>query len=211
MDEQLGCTVIVVCPSLLQGGVLPAKPKVITKVLESIYPLHDSVVAIEFKKRGLYGDLIKRIEEGTKVLEVGCGTGRLLENLCGKARAVGLDISLKFLKIAKERLEKCGIDLVYGTATNLPFRSNAFDYVITYTMMHHLTSDEKVQSIKEIGRVGKVYLFGEVGKELCWSALLLRLIGSKGLLKRKHIEKAGLKVIEWRDVGQFCLVHGLAK
>ncbi len=190
---------------------MPARAKVITKVLETIYPLHDSVVAIEFQKRGLYSDLLKEVREGSKVLEVGCGTGRLLEGLCGKARAVGLDISLKFLKIAKERLERCGIDFVYGTATNLPFRSGAFDYVITYTMMHHLTDDEKVQSIREIKRVGGVYLFGEVGKRICWSAILLKIIGSKGLLNKKHLKKAGMTVLEWKDMGQFCLVHGRAK
>ncbi len=190
---------------------MPAKAKIITKVLEMIYPLHDSVVAIEFQKRGLYLDLLKKVRKGANVLEIGCGTGRLLEGLCGKARAVGLDISLKFLKIAKERLDKCGIDFVYGTATNLPFRSGTFEYAITYTMMHHLTDKEKVQTIKEIKRVSKTYLFGEVGKRLCWSAILLKIIGSKSLLTKRHIEEAGMRVLEWKDVDQFCLVHGMAR
>jgi len=188
-----------------------ARKKVITKVLEAIYPLHDDVVAIKFIEDGYYSRVTSKVGEGARVLEVGCGTGRLLQTICKRNYGMGLDISEKFLKIAKERLLRCPFDLVLGTATNLPFRSDAFEATFTFTMIHHLNDDEKLEMLKEIKRVSELYVFGEVGKTLCWSSLLLKLIGRKGLVNKKIIEKAGLVVEEWEDMKGFCLISGKAR
>ncbi len=190
---------------------MPARPKLITRVLEAIYPLHDDVVAIKFIEGGYYQRALEKVEEGSRVLEVGCGSGRLLQTICEKTYGVGLDISEKLIKMAKERLRNCPYDFVLGTATNLPFRSNSFDYAVTFTMAHHLTDEEKIEMIEEILRVAREYLFGEVGKTLCWSSVLLKLIGRKGLLRREHFKEAGAELLEWEDMGGFCLVKGRAR
>lgn len=188
-----------------------AKPKIITKILETIYPLHDEVVAIKFIERGYYQDVLRSIGKWKRIVEIGCGTGRLLEVAKGQGIIIGLDISLKFLRIAKERLRNETVDLVYGTATNLPFRSNSFDAAVTFTMIHHLKKTEKISMIKEIGRVANVYAFGEVGKRLCWSAILLKIIGAKDLISKNVIEKSGMEIIEWEDMDGFCLIRGIAR
>ncbi len=188
-----------------------ARPKIITKVLESIYPLHDDVVAPKFVERGYYEETLNAVG-WNRALEIGCGTGRLLEvGRKYKKPMWGLDISLKFLKIAKERLREWPVDLVYGTATNLPFRDNSFDLAITFTMIHHLTDIEKMEMFKEIHRVSEWYAFGEVGRKVCWSAILLKIIGAKNLISKKILESAGFEVLQWKKLDGFCLIVGLAR
>ena len=188
-----------------------AKPKLITKILKSIYPLHDDLVAKEFIRLGLYKRALDLLPKGwRKVVDVGCGTGRTIEAVEEGKIVIGLDITLDFLKLAKRRYSQRPIDCIYGTATNLPFRSNAFDGALTYTMMHHLTREEKLRALSEISRVSRTYVFGEVGKKLCWSSILLKLIGSKDLLTKELLERAGMKVEVWIDPKSFCLIIGRA-
>ncbi len=188
-----------------------ARPKTITRVLKAIYPLHDDVVAKAFLKKGLYERALKLLpNEWKRLVDIGCGTGRTLESIEENKLVIGLDLTLEFLKLAKSRHVKRPVDFVYGTATHLPFRSNSFDGALTYTMMHHLTTDEKVRALREIARVSEVYVFGEVGKKLCWSSVLLKLIGSKGLISKELISKAGLRLEVWEDPRSFCLVIGRA-
>jgi hypothetical protein len=78
-------------------------------------------------------------------------------------------------------------------------------------MIHHLTDNEKKKMLNEIRRVSRVYLFGEVGKRLCWSSILLKLIGRKSLINKKLIEESGLVVEEWDDMKGFCLISGKAR
>ena len=188
-----------------------ARPKLITKVLKSIYPIHDDLVAKEFIRLGLYKKALNLLpKKWRRIVDVGCGTGRAIEVVEEGKVVIGLDITLDFLKLAKRRYSRRPIDCVYGTATNLPFRSNSFDGALTYTMMHHLTKEEKLRALSEISRVSRTYVFGEVGKKICWSSILLKLIGSKDLLTKELLEKAGMRVDVWEDPKSFCLIIGRA-
>lgn len=72
------------------------------------------------------------IASGSKVLEVGCGTGRTSCYLAKEgAEVTGLDVRPKMLEKAKLRAEKEGvkIDWVEGDIHRLPFDSGSFDAV----------------------------------------------------------------------------------
>ncbi len=73
-----------------------------------------------------------RYLRGERVLEVGCGTGALLVDLAGRARAVcGSDLSPAMLRQARRRLRRagCAIPLCRARAQALPYRSASFDTV----------------------------------------------------------------------------------
>jgi ubiquinone/menaquinone biosynthesis C-methylase UbiE len=71
-----------------------------------------------------------------RVLEVGCGTGRWLQDfLAAGYTACGLDVSLKMLAQARSQGER--IPLVCGTASRLPFRGASFDFVYCVHALHH--------------------------------------------------------------------------
>ena len=78
---------------------------------------------------------VERFASGKRVLEVGCGTGLLLERIAGFAsEAKGVDLSPGMLEHAAKR----GLDVVEGSATALPFESDRFDVVCSFKVLAHV-------------------------------------------------------------------------
>lgn len=89
-----------------------------------------------------------------KVLDVGCGTGRLVRYLNQKGfRAFGTDIEDWALKYAR-KINKRGVILKAG-ATKLPFESKSLDLVSCLSVVEHLSKKDGVIFIKEAKRVLK--------------------------------------------------------
>lgn len=92
--------------------------------------------------------------EGDKVLDVGGGTGRLLEHLPSFLDVVVVDPSSKMLERASRKIE-CfrSYQLLNGKAQSLPFDNDSFDYVICADALHHFEGVR--ESIREMVRVLK--------------------------------------------------------
>ena len=90
------------------------------------------------------------------VLDVGCGTGTLLERAARAlpGRFVGLDLSLEMLEAARRKLgPRAG--LVAGSAATLPFRSRTFDLVVSTSALHHWRQpDAALTEIRRVLRSG---------------------------------------------------------
>lgn len=85
---------------------------------------------------------------GKEVLEVGCGTGLILERLSRVAeRAVGVDLSPGMLEHAKAR----GLDVHEGSATALPFEDASFDAAVSFKVLAHV--EDISSAMGEMGRV----------------------------------------------------------
>ncbi len=75
-----------------------------------------------------------------KILDVGVGLGRLLEKLINKVETsyelnlYGLDISLEYLKKAKEK----GINVVLSKVEDIPFKKDFFDIIICTDVLEHV-------------------------------------------------------------------------
>ena len=85
------------------------------------------------------------LEEGSKVLDLGCGTGELLkilEDRFPSSDFAGIDLTEEMLAIAKQKLSS-RVELLLGSVTNLPFASESFDWVIMSNIIGHL-SDKKI-------------------------------------------------------------------
>lgn len=125
-----------------------------------------------------------KIAKGTKILDVGCGTGISSGFDC---RVVGIDPSIKLLKQNKN-------SKVLGIAENLPFKNSSFEHVISVTSIHNFTDVEK--SISEMKRVGRQYFVFSVLKRSNKFGNIKRLI--EGSFKiEKTVEHA-------QDVIFFC-------
>ncbi len=93
-----------------------------------------------------------------KVLDIGCGIGRLSEFFAKDFKEVeGIDISDEMIKKAKERLSN--LNNVNFTATDgvhYPFSDNYFDLVFSYIVFQHMPSEEIIEeNFKEALRVLK--------------------------------------------------------
>ncbi len=139
---------------------------------------------------GLIDDLEVSVAEplarGGTVLEVGCGTGLILERVAKVAeRAVGIDLSPGMLKQARER----GLDVVEGVATALPFADESFDLVYSFKVLAHVPEIET--ALAEMARVTK--RGGTVLAEFYnpWSLrYLAKRLGPAGRISEKTTEAA---------------------
>ena len=101
------------------------------------------------------------LEEGERVLEVGCGTGVLsfLSKLAvGEAGEVaGIDIAPKMVSRAQEKARKANLEIAFevGSIDELPYSNGSFDVVISSLMLHHLPMEVKREGLGEVNRVLK--------------------------------------------------------
>ena len=103
------------------------------------------------------------IRPGDRLLDLGCGEGRhsISAYLLADAEIVGLDLGLKDLKTAKERLmdfptppSKGGYcAFIQGSGHELPFPDNTFDHVICSEVLEHIP--DYPSFLREINRVLK--------------------------------------------------------
>jgi ubiquinone/menaquinone biosynthesis C-methylase UbiE len=103
-----------------------------------------------------YKRLIGNLER-KRVLDVGCGTGRGLVDLVRDAAfAAGADASLDMLSIALQKMagnSRAGLANAY--AQELPFRTSAFDMVVSLNFLHLFSLETQRKMVDEMKRVVK--------------------------------------------------------
>lgn len=123
---------------------------------------YDWLICNFFPEKEFKSALLKQanILDGHAVLDFGCGTATL--TIMAKqnqplAKLTGVDVDEKILSIAREKLKKTknGIQIDKYDGDVLPYRDSSFDRVITSLVFHHLTKEQKENSLKEIKRVLK--------------------------------------------------------
>lgn len=93
--------------------------------------------------------------DGERVLDLGCGNGRLLEILGEKPiEYFGLDTSEKLIEIAKKKYPQDRFEV--GDILKLPYSDNFFNKVFAIRILHHIPSKAfRLRAIEEIKRVLK--------------------------------------------------------
>ena len=103
-------------------------------------------------QRSVVAAVAPRLPPGARVLDVGCGTGRLLDRLrtvLPGAALFGLDRSSGMTEAARHLRSYLRIER--GTAESLPHPDGCFDAVVTTVSFHHWT--DKVAAVAEVRRV----------------------------------------------------------
>lgn len=91
----------------------------------------------------------------SRILDIGCGKGFLLfeiTQILHGCTVHGVDVSQYAIDNAKEEIRN---NIVYSSATKLPFDANSFDLVISINTLHNLLSFELESALREINRVSK--------------------------------------------------------
>jgi len=105
--------------------------------------------------------LTSYVQKGDKILDLGCGNGRLYKILKNKEiEYTGIDISKKLIEIARKNFQfsifhrQGGIPLrrdnfqtnskprfIVADALNLPFKEKEFDLVFAIALLHHIPTE----------------------------------------------------------------------
>ncbi len=101
--------------------------------------------------------LDKLADPTVSVLDVGAGTGELLEFVrksSGGERMmlVGLDSGERSVQTLRDRSVVC----VQGSGFELPFADNSFDYVVSSLTFHHFADRDAVRVLREMKRVARI-------------------------------------------------------
>lgn len=117
---------------------------------DSIRSLYVPQQQVEAKLLELIGD-----EPVLDLLDIGTGTGRILELLAGKVqRGIGIDLNNDMLALARSNVE--GSDLAHihvrkGDMYRLPLEDASVDLVVVHMVLHY--SDNPCEVVREAGRV----------------------------------------------------------
>ena len=96
--------------------------------------------------------LVDRLVGSGRVLDVGCGTGSLLEEVDARYERFGVDFSLGMLRVARAR----ELRVAQASGGALPFATGEFDGAMTFAVLHHLIDPDLVEAtIREMCRVVK--------------------------------------------------------
>jgi len=88
------------------------------------------------------------------VVDVGCGTGRLLGRLRAalpEASLTGVDVSAAMLDVARGKPELAGVRLAEGSAAALPLDDASVDAAVSTVSFHHW--DDQLAGLRDVARV----------------------------------------------------------
>ena len=102
-----------------------------------------------------------RIGPGTRVLELGCGTGEFTRRVAPVgAEVIALDLSGDLLAKARAKVGALA-RFARGNAEALPFGAGVFDVVYGCSILHHLDVEAALREVRRVLRRGGRLVFSE--------------------------------------------------
>ena len=101
------------------------------------------------------------LHAGDRVLDVGCGTGRLAiafaKRVAPSGSVAGIDPAPEMIKRATSRARKQQVPVAFQVAfaQRLPFPDATFDAVACTFALHHVAEDDQQSAVQEMHRVLK--------------------------------------------------------
>jgi SAM-dependent methyltransferase len=125
---------------------------------------YDSFIAPNQDK--LFADIKSLIESGSKVIDVGCGTGRLAFALADKCKSVlGIDLS-------KRNIDRAQLNLIQRPESKITFNHNNlaeiiqdgqanFDYAVLSYVIHEVDENERISLLNELAQLSDKILVAD--------------------------------------------------
>ena len=132
-------------------------------------PVYDETNTILYSKYGKIScenifEFLKD-KEYTKLLDIGCGTGYLIDMLAKvhDAEYTGVDLSPEMIKQANNKKIK-NAKFVEGRSDEIPFDDNTFDIITCSQSFHHYPdTDKAMQEAKRVLKPGGLYILSDTG------------------------------------------------
>lgn len=123
--------------------------------VDALYKKNYGLTRTELNKRFLEG-----ISSSIRILEVGSNVGNqlLLLQRMGFSNLYGIELQSYGVELSKTRTK--GINIIEGSAFDIPFRDEYFDLVFTSGLLIHIHPDDLNKAIREIYRATSKYIWG---------------------------------------------------
>jgi ubiquinone/menaquinone biosynthesis C-methylase UbiE len=106
--------------------------------------------------------LTGHLQQGQKVLELGCGIGYFTRSLASSgAEIAAIDISPDLLEVARRDCPSENVSFEVQNAYALTYRDETFDSVVGSSVLHHLEIDAALREIARVLRPGGSIYFTE--------------------------------------------------
>src|SRR5882672_2908026 len=103
-------------------------------------PYYDSFTYSRRKLEQVLTHYLDPLPDGARLLDVGCGTGNLLERLGGRFACAGCDPAEEMLRRARDRNPEA--ELKVAAAEALPFENASFDAVLCIEVVRYLADPD---------------------------------------------------------------------
>ncbi|MCX5666806.1 MAG: methyltransferase domain-containing protein [Candidatus Omnitrophica bacterium] len=125
------------------------------KRLDDLYRKNCGIARSEFNRL-----FLGRLSRDIKILEIGSNVGNqlLLLQKMGFKNLCGIEINRYAIEFSKKRTS--GIDIIRGSAFDIPFKNGYFDLVFTSGVLIHIHPGHINDVLREIHRCAKRYIWG---------------------------------------------------
>jgi SAM-dependent methyltransferase len=164
----------------------------------------------------MFHEIKNLIEPNTKVIDVGCGTGRFSFSIVDKVnRIVGIDLSNKNITTANQTLPKNPNNKISFLHTNLEdliSQNHHFDYAVMTYVIHEVNPEERIQLLSEMAQIADKIIIGDYLVPIrkgFWSVLneIVEFLAGKDHYKNfkdfvdndgldSLVRKAGMKIVK---------------
>lgn len=103
---------------------------------------------------------LETMPKESRILEVGCNTGMQLAALQSMGFTSLYGIELQDYAVQKAKEYTNGINIIQGSAFDLPFKENYFDIVFTSGVLIHIAPENLSKVFSEMYRCSKKYIWG---------------------------------------------------
>ena len=101
-----------------------------------------------------------RVQSGARILDLGCGTGSLVQTLADRATGsdlVGIDPAQPFIDYCRERFTDQRISFDCGNGMDLPYANDSFDHSLSLLVFQFIPQPEKAASeMRRVTRPGGI-------------------------------------------------------
>lgn len=139
-------------------------------------------------------EFVGNLDRSLKILEVGSNIGTQLMFLqkMGFKNLFGIDINREAVEFSKSVTKN--IDIIQGSALDIPFKDKYFDLVLTAGVLIHISPANIQKVLREIYRCSKKYIWGFEYYAEKYTEILYR--GKKNLLWKANFPELYLKIFK---------------